>query len=207
MKAVWTRDDIVEIEYDTIEEMLEATYRFSHYHEYPEWREKIFTKVDLDKHYEDTKGDPTWWKTKWGGANLRDLDIQPFLDGKYGELDETEQMIVDLVKDKEGPYGIAMYATKTKYVRDHEVAHSLFYLDSDYRHKCKCLIEFHRPELKNLEEKLSPMYDGENMVDELHAYSGVFYSYWAHPQKLIVPKTMRKELVKLFKKHSKKGLL
>lgn len=204
MKHEWVRPDMLVLEYPSVPEMLNATYRFSHCHEYPEWRAKIFTKADLDKHYEETKGSAEWWKTKWGGANLRDTDLAPFIAGKYGELDELETAVLDLVKDRTEPYGIAMYATQTDYVKEHELAHSLYYLSSKYREKVSSLVEEYRKEIAGLEVELSQLYDNENLIDELHAYAGVFYDYWAKPKKLLVPAKLRRGLVRSFHKYIKK---
>lgn len=204
MLTNWLRPDIIEIEYDSISTMMNAVYRFSHYHEYPEWREKLTTKEALDKYYEKEHGNKNWWKNKWAGANLRDIDIKPFIEGKFGELDESEQAIVDLVKDKE-KYGIAIYAKQTKVVREHELAHALFYLDQKYRDKCSIIVKSHWDKLTPFIEKLSVMYDDENLVDELHVYAGTFHELFARPQGLIAPRNARRELCRLFNKHIKKG--
>lgn len=204
MKYNWLRPDILEIEYDSLSTLMDACYRFSHFHEYPEWRKKTFTKEDLDNHYQATEGDKNHWKNKWAGANLRDTDLKPFIEGKYGELDELEQGVVDLVQGKE-KYGIAMYARQTKMVREHELAHSLFYLDKMYRLRCKVLIERNWKELKPFRDILDKLYDEENLVDELHAYAGVFHELWARNQGLIAPRKIRRELCRLFDKYIKKG--
>ena len=204
MKATWIKPNLLECKYDTTYEMLDATYRFSHVHEYPEWRKKVFTRDDLDFEYHNTKGDKDWWKLKWGGANLIDVDMQPFIDGKYGELHELEQQVVDLVKDRTEPYGILMISEQAPYCRDHELAHGLFYLNEKYRTKVVRLIQSYEAELKDARECLAEMYDEENMVDELHAYAGVHYQYYFLPLKISVPAKLRRQLVHLFKKEIKR---
>lgn len=204
MHYQWIREDLLEVEYDSLSKLMETTYRFSHYHEYPEWRKKPFTKEELNEYYKETKGDPMWWKNQWAGANLRDTDLKPFLDGTMGDLDESEKGLLDLLAGKEEPYGVALYATQTRLVRSHEVAHSLFYLDEKYREKVSALIEEYRHELTDIEKELSEMYDDENLVDELHVYAGIFYDYWAKHKELKVPRKLRRELCRIFNKRVRK---
>lgn len=206
MEYSWIKENILKIVYNNTFDMLKAVYRLSHYHEYPEWREKVYSVEDLDNYYRETKGDANWWKKQWGGANLRDIDLQPFIDGKYGELTEEEQQIVDLVKDKEKPYGLVVIAKSTIHVLQHEIAHNLYYLIPEYKNKVNEIVENYSEELQEVKDKLKEFYDEENIIDELHAYCGVYFHYYLFPLGKHVPKQMRKDLVNLYRKFLKRKI-
>jgi hypothetical protein len=97
-------NNLVVLEFASTKDMMEAVYRFSHHHEYPEWRNRdYFTTRDLDNHYIKLYNDKDWWKSKWAGANLTDKDVNYFV-AKNDTFNEYEQVIVDAVKDIKGPF-------------------------------------------------------------------------------------------------------
>lgn len=206
VRAKWITDNILELRFDDPFSLCDTTYRFSHYYEVRDWMGKVATRQELDSYYLDLYGDKDYWKKKWGGANIPDYVFIPFLDGTVpgNTIPIIERMVLKHVKGRSTPFYVIMTAEGYLGARRHEIAHALYYLDLGYKHNVEQLINqyiYEIPEARKFLESLG--YSGKLLIDELHAYCGVYYEHYFLSENIKVPRELTDKLIVLFGQHYK----
>lgn len=201
MKFNWLTSKILEIRFDKSYDLCDSTYLFSHHYEDPTWMGKVFTRLELDEHYEQTTGDAHSWKKRWAGSNLPDPVFDRFKTGDFIGLNDFETKLVEEIRDKIGPYYVVMTSEEGIYARDHELAHALWYTDPVYKASALSIIDKNRQFLNDAVIKLRQIgYSDKVMDDELHVFCGIYYYHCFHSYGIKVPSDIRAGLTALFNK-------
>jgi hypothetical protein len=184
--------------------MCSSFLRFQEHYESPEFRGKIFTLGQYHDWYAQENGGATYTRD-WGGFNVPDYVLKPFVQGLFDPLTKEEQEIVDLFRyrtDKFYLIGTADDGDEDAY--DHEVCHGLFYTSDDYREAV--LTELKEHDLKHLHKFLKLNgYCAEVMDDEAHAYISASGDY-LEEKGIDFDKGLQKTLQRLNKMFLKKEI-
>lgn len=168
---------LIEIRFEDSKQLCAATQRFSHFYEIPGFVGKILSWDEMDDYYHQKHGSKSWWTGRYAGANLPDFVFKAFAESDLDDLSKDEKKILKLVSDIEGPYYVIMTSDDALYVRDHEIAHGMWYLDKEYKDKAEMVIRDNWKDLYLVREHLEEVYNGNVLVDEVHAYVGVYTKY------------------------------
>jgi hypothetical protein len=134
---------------------------------------------------------------RYAGANIPDWVFKAMQKSKLDDFSGAEQKILDIVNEESGPYYLIATADDCMYVRDHEIAHAMWYLDKEYQTKARAIVDKYLDQIPNVVSHLATHYSGEVLIDEVHAYAGV-YSMYLNAQLLSYPLEMHKKLRDLF---------
>lgn len=144
--------------------------RFQEYYESPnpEFKNKIFTVGQLRKWYSETYGTNTYHED-WTGFNIPSYVLKPFKDGLFDPLTTEEINLLHLFQYREDSFYI-IGAQDLSTLR-HELCHSLYAYDSNYRNEINTIIKDNSKQLiKAKKYILSKGYCSEVINDELQAY-------------------------------------
>ncbi len=153
--------------------------RFQEHYESPKFKGKYFTLVEFKKWYvsntEIGKKYGFNYYTYWLGFNIPSSVLKPFYNEKFKPLSTQELDFLNKFKDKrkERFYIISTPTKLNLAIINHEIAHALFYTDSNYRRKTTMLINKLD---KNTKTKLKDYllkelgYNKSVLIDEMQAY-------------------------------------
>ncbi len=115
------------------EEMNSTFIRFSAYSENEHFKGKIFSVEDLKKHYGGSYLFDRF--SRRSGRNIPSAVLKPFYDGKFNPLSKHEQNLLNVFSHKKNDrfYITATSADGNPSIKKHELAHALFYINSEYR--------------------------------------------------------------------------
>lgn len=202
-------DRIVLLTFENRLDLTSTLLRFQEHYESPEFRGRIFTLEEYKKWY--TANSPDGQKTgkftyydDWNGFNFPSHILNPFFNGDFNPLSKQEERIVELLNCEIDPfYTIGIHRQNEKETiqktLEHEIAHGLFYTDTEY--KRKILAEMQKEDLTELREELRSLggYHESVLDDELHAYS-------LRPStriKSYKTENLKQRLEKIFAEHTK----
>lgn len=130
------------LQFESQEELASTFLRFQEHYESPEFRGKVFSLDEYRAWYVSQKGAFTYYQD-WSGFNIPSYVLEPFFEGKFDPLSEKEQRLLELFRPLRGRkfYVIGAFRKAPRGTVDpkevkvvhHEVAHSLFYMDPEYR--------------------------------------------------------------------------
>lgn len=196
------QNNIVEVRFKDSFTLCYCTYLFSHYYEDPNFKGKIFTRQELDSFYLSTKGNENWWKKQWAGSNLPDYIFKPFIEGAFKELNAFELDLIELVKSLKEPYYVIMTSDDSLNARDHEIAHALWYTNNSYKTEVLAVLDEYKEEYNKVSAAiLNSGYDSSVILDECHAYMGVYYSVFKARYKIELPEELVQKLTAIFKRY------
>lgn len=171
--------NIFVLEFESQLDITSTFLRFQEYYESPKFSGKIFTLNEYKKWYIKEKGSFTYY-TDWSGFNIPSYVLKPFFEGKFNPLSKKEKQLLNLFKDIKNKYYIigihkGMNKKKIKYLLRHEIAHAMFYTDSNYRLEVLHILK--KYDVSKIKDKLSSMggYARSVLDDEVHAYSLDFF--------------------------------
>ena len=167
--------------------------RFQEYYESPKFHRQIFTLVDYMEWYASTQGKGAFaYPTDWSGFNVPSWVLKQVRKADIPDLNKYDQRmftLIDWVEEKEFPENYYFIGTSAEGykgdknkgsfdVLDHEIAHALYTVNSDYRKDVGDLLNVwnHEPGHKGEEydsavEILREMgYHETTIDDEIHAY-------------------------------------
>ncbi len=200
----WLTPKILEIRFDDTYELCNSSYLFSHHYEDPHWNGKVFTRLELDEFYERNYDDAHHWKKKWSGSNIPDYVFERFIMGDFVGLNDFELDLIQRVRGVSQPYYVIMTSNSAKYTWNHEIAHAIWYTNSEYKRKAQEIVEQNR-NLGYLDRAITCLreqgYADHVLNDELHVYCGVFYDVYFARVNILVPSDMRKQLIELFNEY------
>lgn len=201
-KIVQVSESILFLQYDTQENLCKAFCRFEEFYESPEWKDKVFTLGQYREWYCKRYGAWTYYQD-WSGFNVPGHSFQPFIQGLFDPLTPEESEMVNLVRNKKGPYAvIGAYLGADEEVYEHEICHALFATNPKYKDEVtKALKPFDKalaPLKKALRDELG--YNDAVILDECHAYI-CESSSWMDGEKIPYPEKLKPILKKIKAKH------
>lgn len=157
---------------DSQQELGDAFMRFQEYYESPnpQFRKQIFTRGQYLHWYSKTYGSNTY-STDWSGYNFPSYVLIPFKDGLFDPLTDKEQELLNLLKYRKDNFYI-IGANDESTIR-HELAHALFYTNSDYFREITVLLDkYYTTNMltKCVDYLLNEGYTKEVLYDEIQAY-------------------------------------
>jgi hypothetical protein len=168
------------LSFSTRAEMCSAFLRFQEHYESPEYAGKIFTLGEFKEWYRGDKKVFTYYED-WSGFNIPSWVFQPFKEGKFKNLTSREKWLLDLFVDKKEPFYVIAIHGDDDLKEDtlkHEIAHGMFYTNSEYRQTAlKALKGLKKKTKKKLKKFLRKEYAETSIVDEMHAYTLEGLSY------------------------------
>lgn len=153
-------------------ELGETFMRFQEYYESPnpQFRKQIFTRGQY-LHWYSTQYGANSYCTDWSGYNFPSYVLTPFKDGFFDPLTDKEQELLNLFKYRKDRFYI-IGANEESTIR-HELAHALFYTNSDYFIEITKLLDQHHINgslIKSEQYLLDKGYTNEVLYDEIQAY-------------------------------------
>lgn len=151
--------------------------RLQEYYEGPVHKNTIFTLKEYKKWYKSTKiHNKFTYCTDWVGFNIPDYIFQPFIDGKFDPLSKKEQWLIGQVRNIKKPFYVIGLNKKISYWESclyHEVAHGLFYTNSDYKIDMLKLVDnIPNDKFELLTQYISELGYHESVIkDEIQAYA------------------------------------
>jgi len=177
VKVNKVRENIIQLDYDTQEELASSFLRFQEYYESPMFRNMIFTLGQFREWYSQEYGGFTYYQD-WNGFNVPSYVLDTFRKGLFDPLTEAEKKILEVLPGSRNKYYvIGTHGGGDKNVLEHEICHGMFYTNQDYSKEVqKAMDSTKYKDLEPVFSYLSKMgYHGDVLVDEAHAYIGVDY--------------------------------
>jgi hypothetical protein len=151
--------------------------RYQECYESPKFKGQDFELVDLMEWYSKKYGDGVFSYPKdWAGFNLPGIVILESAPPDPNRYDRLMQAIGEYCLADNGGnsefYVIGARKSKDLSTVKHEIAHGLFFVDSEYRYKMVHLVDELPPKFyeKFKETLLSRCYDERVIEDEIQAY-------------------------------------
>jgi hypothetical protein len=149
--------------------------RFQEHYESPKFRGKVFSLEEFMDWYAADRGSFSYLED-WTGFNIPSRVLKPFYEGKFDPLSRKEQALLDRFESVEGRFYIIGTSEEHPDAIDHELAHGLFYTNSEYRRAATSMLE--RWPIGRLERFLSKLgYASNTIRDEAHAHLACDFEY------------------------------
>ncbi len=162
---------IVLLKYKTSNDAAFAFLRFQEYYESPNpaFKGGVFTMGEYYDWYSQGNGAATYCED-WGGFNIPDYVLKPFVQGLFNPLTGAEKEIVELFRYRTDRfYLIGVGEDSEKDSLDHEECHGLYYTCDEYREAVQEILSHY--DLEDLKKYLlNTGYCKEVLLDEVHAY-------------------------------------
>lgn len=165
---------ILEFRFDRSNTMCRAFQRMCHYYEIPGFIGEFKSWEEHDAYYGRHYNNPLAWANMYAGANLPDVVVEAFAG--RDDLNDDEKKIISRTRGINGKHYVIATANNALYVRDHEIAHALYYLNSKYKKEVDDLL-LKRKDLEPLVKHLKLFYDKKTLLDEIHAYLATYTRY------------------------------
>jgi hypothetical protein len=148
--------------------------RFQEHYESPNFSGKTFTLSDFKNWYRSTQEHGQFsYYTDWAGFNLPSYVLSPFYKGAFSPLSPAEEALLSRLPRSSGEkyYVIATAGEIDSGVLRHELAHGLYYTNTEYRAEVDSVLE--SVNLAPVERFLDEAgYAQQVFKDECHAYLG-----------------------------------
>jgi hypothetical protein len=189
-------DGIYLVRFRTQYELAASFLRVQEHYESPRFSGRVFTLEQYMDWYAARYGAFTYYQD-WAGFNVPSTALRPFYQGKFDPLLAKEKRLLRLLKSLRGRfYVIGIYENEDL---THELAHALFFTDADYRHAVRAAMR--RYDTSALKRQIAKAgYARHVLPDEVHAYLVAPSGKLGRRTRALEP--LRKELRKLFKRHS-----
>ncbi|MBX4191895.1 hypothetical protein KW798_00180 [Candidatus Parcubacteria bacterium] len=155
--------------------MASALMRFQEFYESPNFKGKYFTREEFNTWYTEAhKG--SHYVQDWGayGFNFPSAVLKDFYAGHFDPLTQDEQDILDYFAQVSSDfYVIATSPASSNEMIGHEIAHALYFLNSDYKKEVEEILS--QVDTEPLEHFLTThpeyaSYHPDVLDDEVHAY-------------------------------------
>ena len=150
--------------------------RFQEFYESPEFKGKYFSLNQFQEWYmKSTNKDNFTYYDDWYGFNIPSEVLIPFYEGHFDPLTENEQNLLNYFKGKTGKFYIigCMNDEKIEDNLKHEIAHALYYANSDYKKESDAVLASIEPDIIKLfkdQFDKSAGYHPDVFKDEVQAY-------------------------------------
>lgn len=153
--------------------MCRTLVRFQEYAESPYFYKKIFTRASYRRWFRRYHNDPTArYEDTVAGFNIPSWSFNAFYADKFNPLHSSEKAILDALRKYEGRYYvIAVDGRDGNNNLRHELAHAVYYIDSDYRNQVNAILR-ELPKLKEARRHLI-LYENYHQLrttDEVNSY-------------------------------------
>lgn len=170
MKLNKINDHIFHIETETNRQLALMFMRFQEHYESPKFKDTFFTRKEFRHWYIKEYGQFSYTKD-WSGFNIPSYVLDTFYRGFFDPLTLDEKRFLNFFKDEEDKFYIIGTSQENPNDINHELAHALYYTNSEYKLKVNAILS----EL-NL-EPLFPLlkffgYHKDVWIDEAHAWIG-----------------------------------
>lgn len=153
---------------DSHKELSISFMRFQEYYENPQFKNTIFTCGQLKQWYSLRYGSDSYVRD-WSGFNFPSTVLTPFRNGLFDPLTKEETNLLNLFKYRHDSFYII--GANADDVLRHELAHALYFHNSNYRNKIITYFDKHKKEIKSsIRYLLDKGYHPEVIYDELQAY-------------------------------------
>jgi hypothetical protein len=202
MKLKEIKPNTYVVDFETREELLKSFIRFQEYYESPEFKDKVFTVKEYSEWYMKTEGKETFtYYSDWSGCNVPSYVFDFFRSGKMNPLSEQEQNLLDMLPTSGKFYVIGTFDGGAEGVIEHELCHSLFYSDENYKNESLELLSKYKDELSEVKSWILNMgYHESVLLDEVQAYVSASTDDLIE-KKVNYPKELHNELKTLLSKY------
>ncbi len=193
IKITEIRSRVFQLEFESQLELASTFLRFEEFYESPEFRGKIFTLKEFKEWYTKEKGAFTYYED-WPAFNIPSSVLKPFIEGEFDPLSNAEKQLISLFKNESGIFYIIGVVAGAESLCDHELAHALFFTQSEYSKQVLSILK--RYNISEIKQELRGMsgYCEEVLDDEVNAWILTLSDELkAKPQK-----ELKSELEKLF---------
>lgn len=193
-------DQIIHLVFKNTETMARVLCRIQEHYESPEYAGKVFTLGQFRKWYSEKTGGWTY-HLDWSGFNFPSSALTAFFDGSFDPLSAEEQEVINLLKDRKGPfYVIATDDTSDSETLTDEIMHGLFHTNPDYQKEVLGLLE--GQDLGPLKTYLRTMYHEKVIIDECHAWIATD-TWHLDTKKIAHPRELKSKLLAIKDKYLK----
>lgn len=123
------------------QDLMASTFlRFQEYYESPVYKGKVFSFEEFKSWYISARGSFSY-AADWPGFNIPSHVLQPFYEGRFDPLSESEKEFLDLFRGKKEPFYIIGTAEENgvEYLV-HEFAHALYYVYPEFKKESLAII-------------------------------------------------------------------
>ena len=170
MKKTEIYNKIYHVELGSAKELALTFLRFQEYHESPKFKDRIFSLKKFKKWYSDKNGQFSY-HSDYSGFNIPSWVLTLFFNGNFNPLSNREKKFLSIFKKHRNQkfYIIGTLKNESKETLKHELAHALFYTNSNYRKEVLAIIKTKNlAPIKNFLKKSD--YHPSVYLDECHAY-------------------------------------
>lgn len=153
--------------------MTASLLRMQEHFESPRFRGECFSREEFRSWYRTTRDHQEFsYYSDWMGFNFPGALLAPFIEGRFGELTNAENAVVDPFRGMKARfYIIGTTETDTPATLRHEIAHGLYHNNPSYRREVnKILASVDCAPIHKLLKSLG--YHAAQWRDETHAYLG-----------------------------------
>ena len=174
MRIVQVAPKIYALEGEGKEEVGYYMIRIQENYESPMFRNRVFTMKDFIPWYMKSRGKDTFtYFDDWSGFNVPGHIVKRFMNGKFDPLRPEEQWLIDELKklNIKGRFYLLGYSEEDARVKQHEIAHGLFYTNRKYKREVLKALESFDTQNGPLPNHLRKQgYCEQVLVDEFHAW-------------------------------------
>lgn len=192
-------DAVVLLRFETQYELAATLLRVQEHHESRRFAGRVFTLEQFMDWYAAEFGQFTYYED-WSGFNVPSTALEPFRSGRFDPLLEKEKRLLRELKEVRRPfYLIALARDASRSDLSHEVAHALYFTDTEYRRAVRAAMSGHDTSV--VARELSRMgYAARVIPDEVHAYLVASGQALSRSMRALAP--LRRELRQLFRRHA-----
>lgn len=154
------------------ETLARTMMRFQEHYESPEYSGKIFSRSEFKDWYRGKKGVFDYYQ-EWDGFNVPGFVLKPFYEGQFPNTTAEERMVLEALKEHRYSsfYVIATADNSGVNTLAHEIAHSFYYLNPEYKKEVlQVLATFDMTPVKKYLKDTVGDYHDHVLTDEVHAW-------------------------------------
>lgn len=180
MKVSEILKNVYHVNFDSQFELASTFVRFQEFYENSEFKGKVFTLDEFKKWYtsnseEGKKTGKFTYFEEWLGFNIPSSVLEPFYQGRFDPLSESEKAFLDAFGDIRGRdfYIIGTFGEKDINTLQHEIAHGLYFTNPKYHEEVLRIISRLNPLERQEIGKFFAIYGNYHpdvFNDETHAY-------------------------------------
>lgn len=148
--------------------MCDVMCRFQENYESPKYKGKNFTRKEFFKWFKSEY--KKTYHSAWSGFNIPSFI---FKNHPFKDLTKEESKLISMLPKNKKFYLIATTELKSESIKDilrHELAHSFYYLYTDYKRRINHVVDNKKCICKCGDKLLSMGYCKDVLVDEIQAY-------------------------------------
>lgn len=203
MEVEYLKNNLIHVKFRTRVELMKTFIRFQEYYESPEFKDKVFTLNEFKKWYKKNKGRKRFtYYTDWSGCNVPSYVFDFFREGHFGKLHKREKKLLKELP-VEGKYYVIGTFGDGSTALDHEMVHSLYYSNDEYRREINNILQLYSGKYVELESYVMNLgYNKSVLLDECQAYSIADHEYLSETKGIKMNLQLTEELRTIYKAYS-----